>query len=147
MRHEIQTDHPIQARKADLELINKKKRTCHLVGLVVPADHWEKIKESEKIDKCLDLTRELKKAVEYESENDTSCSWRLWNDSQGPRKETGRTEGEWKNRDHRTFKNRYNTEKSPGDLRKLAVAQTSRKNHELKLLWKTRNEMFNKRMV
>ena len=41
----------------------------------VPADHWVKMKENEKIDKYLDLTRELKKTVEYEGESDTNCSW------------------------------------------------------------------------
>ena len=29
-----------------------------------------------------------------------------------------------------------NTEKNPGDLRKLAVIQTSEKNHQLMLMWK-----------
>ena len=30
-----------------------------------------------------------------------------------------------------------NTEKSPGDLRRLAVTQTSLKDHQLTLMWKT----------
>ena len=34
-----QTDHPIQAWKPNLFLINKKKRTCHLVVFVVPTNH------------------------------------------------------------------------------------------------------------
>ena len=42
-------------------LINKKKITCHLVDFVVPADHRVKMKESEKIDKYLNLARELRK--------------------------------------------------------------------------------------
>ena len=33
--------------------------------------------------------------------------------------------------------NGQNTEKSPGDLRRPAVAQTPMKNHQLKLIWKT----------
>ena len=40
-------------------LIIKKKRTCHLVDFAVPLDHRMKIKESENIDKYLDLAREL----------------------------------------------------------------------------------------
>ena len=42
-------------------IINKKKRTCKIVDFAVPADHRVKLKESEKKDKYLDLTRELKK--------------------------------------------------------------------------------------
>ena len=37
-------------------------------------------------------------------------------------------------------KNGQNTEKSPGDLRRLAVTQTPVKNHQLKLMWKTLRE-------
>ena len=58
---EIQTDHLIPARRPDLVLINKKKRTCHIVDFAVPADHRVKLKEIEKKDKCLDLAKELKK--------------------------------------------------------------------------------------
>ena len=58
---EIQTDHLITARRPDLVLINKKKRTCHIVDFAVPADHRVKLKEIEKKDKYLDLARELKK--------------------------------------------------------------------------------------
>ena len=57
---EIQTDHLITARRPDLVLINKKERTCHSVDFAVPADHRVKLKEIEKKDKYLDLTRELK---------------------------------------------------------------------------------------
>ena len=33
-----------------------------------------------------------------------------------------------------------NTEKSPGDLRRLAVTQTPMKNHQLTLMWKDQKE-------
>ena len=39
----------------------QKKRTCQVVDSGVPADHWVKLKESEKKDKYIDLARELKK--------------------------------------------------------------------------------------
>ena len=54
MRHkilwefEIQTDHLIPARRRDLMLINKKKKTCHQVDFAVPSDHRMKMKENEK---------------------------------------------------------------------------------------------------
>ena len=38
------------------------------------------------------------------------------------------------------IENGQNTEKSPGDLRRLAVIQTPAKDHLLKLMWKTLNE-------
>ena len=44
---DIQTDHLISARRPDLIIINKKKRTCKIVDFAVPADHRMKLKESE----------------------------------------------------------------------------------------------------
>ena len=57
----IQTDHLIPARRPDLIIINKRKRICKIVDFAVPADHRINLKESEKIDKYLDLAKELKK--------------------------------------------------------------------------------------
>ena len=37
-----------------------------------------KLKECEKRDKYLGLTRELKKNVEHESDNYTNCNWCSW---------------------------------------------------------------------
>ena len=56
-----QTDHLILARRPDLTIINKKKRTWRNVDFAVLADHRVKVKESEKNDKYLDLARGLKK--------------------------------------------------------------------------------------
>ena len=66
-------DHQISTRRPDQVLINKKKRTCHLVDFAVPGDYRVKIKESEMIDKYLDLSRE-KKAVEHEDDSDFKYS-------------------------------------------------------------------------
>ena len=57
----IQTDHLIPARRPDLIIINKKKRTCKTVDFAVPADHRIKLKQCEKKYKYLDFARELKK--------------------------------------------------------------------------------------
>ena len=54
-------DHLSSARRPDLIIINKKKRTCKIVNFAVPADHRIKLKECEKKNKYLDLARELKK--------------------------------------------------------------------------------------
>ena len=57
----IQMDHLIPARRADLIIINKKKRICKIVDFAVPANHRINLKECEKKDKYLDLASELKK--------------------------------------------------------------------------------------
>ena len=51
---EIQTDHLISARRADLIIVKKKNRTCRIVDIV-------KSKECEKRDKYLDVARKFKK--------------------------------------------------------------------------------------
>ena len=53
-------DYPIPDRRRDMMLINKKKRTCQLMDFIIPIDHELKRKQSRKIDKYLDLARELK---------------------------------------------------------------------------------------
>ena len=58
---EIKTDPLIPARRPNLVLINKKEITCQLVDFAVPADDRVKLKENEKMNKYLDLSRELKK--------------------------------------------------------------------------------------
>ena len=57
----IQTDHLIPARRPDLKILNNKKENLQNCRFAVPVDHRINLKESEKKDKYLDLTRELKK--------------------------------------------------------------------------------------
>ena len=45
---ELQVDHQISARKADLVIVNKKQRTCWIVDFAIPADHKVKLKEGKK---------------------------------------------------------------------------------------------------
>ena len=61
MDFEVITDHLLSARRLDLELKKQNKRTCRLVYFVVPAEHRVKIKESENVDKYLELARERTK--------------------------------------------------------------------------------------
>ena len=60
--------------------------------------------------------------------------------TKGLLKGTGRF-GSWRTSgDHLNYsiiENGQNTEKSPGDLRRLAVSQNPVKDHLLKLMWKT----------
>ena len=57
---DIQTDKPIQARRPDVIIINKKEKFCQIVDFAVPADHRINIKEKEKRSKYTELARELK---------------------------------------------------------------------------------------
>ena len=71
---DIQTEHLISARRPDLIIINKKKRTCRIVDFGVPADHWVKLKENENRDwPCKGIE---KKTVEHQCEIYTNCNWR-----------------------------------------------------------------------
>ena len=74
----IETGHLISARRPDLIIINKKKKTCKIVDFAVLADYRIKLKEWEKRDKYLDLARELKKTMEHEGDNYTNCDWCFW---------------------------------------------------------------------
>ena len=97
-----------------------------------------KLKECEKKDKYLDLATELKKkTVEYAGDNYTNCNWCVWNSNERITKGTRglgswRTSGDYPN--DSIIENGQNTEKSPGDLRRLAVTQTPVKNHRLTLM-------------
>ena len=76
---DIHTDHLISARRPDLIIINKKKRTCKIVDFAVLADHRIKLKEFDKKVKYLDLAKELKKTMEHAGDNYTNCNWCVWN--------------------------------------------------------------------
>ena len=145
---EIQTDHLISARRPDLVILNKKKkkkkrkkrRTCQIVDFAVSANHRVNLKESEKIDKYLDLARELKKTIEYVSDGDTNCNWCAQYCHQRISRGTGELGNKRTSGDHPNYsiiKISQNNEKSSGDLRRLTVAQTPMRNHQLTLVWKT----------
>ena len=74
--------------------------------------------------------------MKHEGNGDTNCYWCTWNNPQrlgkGPRKlRNQRTSGDHAN--YSIIKIGQNTEKSPGDLRRLAITQTSEKD-QLKLV-------------
>ena len=107
------------------------------MDFAVPADHRVKLKESEKKDKYLDLARELKKTEKHESGGYTNCQWCSWYSHRRIIKGTGglgnkRTSGGHPN--YYIIDNSLNTEKSPGNLRRLVVTQTSVKPYQLILV-------------
>ena len=78
--------------------------------------------------------------MEYEGDNYTNCNWCIWKSNQRITKGTGGL-GSWQtsgdNPNYYIIENSQNSEKSPGDLRRLAVIQTPVKDHQLTLMGKT----------
>ena len=110
----------------------QKKRTCRIVDFSVPADQKVKLKETEKKDNFLDLVRVFQKAVVQESDDYTNCNWYTWYNHRRIGKGTGGLGNNRVSGDHPEYCSieiGQNTEKSPGDLRKLAVTKTP--------VWKT----------
>ena len=57
----IQIDHVIEARRPELVVVDKKRRTCKIIDFAVPDDSRIEEEEKEKIEKYQDLRRELQK--------------------------------------------------------------------------------------
>ena len=57
----IQTDHVIEARRPDLIVVDKMKRSCKIIDFAVPGDSRIEEKDEDKIEKYQDLGRELQK--------------------------------------------------------------------------------------
>ena len=94
------------------------------MDFAVLTDHRAKMKESEKVDKYLDLARELKKLWNMRVTVIPIVDSALGTVLKGLKKGL---ENQRKNRDnpYQSFvKIGQNIEKSPGDLKKLAVTQT-----------------------
>ena len=107
---------------------------------IVPADHRIKLKECEKRDKYLDLARELKKLWNMKVTIIVIVIGAFGTVTKGLLK--GLEDfGSWRpSGDHPNnsiIENGQNTEKSPGDLRRLAITQSQVKDHQMSLMWKT----------
>ena len=79
------------------------------------------------------------KTMEHERNSVANCNWCTWNNPQKTSKETEQLESKRTSGDHPSniIKIGQNTEKSPEDLRRLAVTQTPVRNHLLTLVRKT----------
>ena len=133
---EIQTVPLIPSRGPNLVLINKKikeynfflnKRTYQLIDVAVPADHKLIIKENETTVKCFNLAKELKK------------QWKMKVTVMiiiiGTLGAIPKVAGIIRNyHPNYSIKIGQNTEKSPVELRRLAVIQTPVKYHQLRLV-------------
>ena len=99
------------------------------MDFVILADHRVKLKESEKKDKYLDLAREMKKkTVEHENGSYASCNWCSWYSDQRIATKTWELGNKRTSRSHACYSIAeigQNTEKSPEELKRVAVVQTS----------------------
>ena len=118
---DIQTDNPISARRPDLVIINKIKRTCKIVDFASPDDHRIKLKEGEKKDKH----KGTEKTMEPVGNNYTNRDWCFWYCHQRIIKGTKGLGSRRTSEDHPNYniiENGQNTEKSAGVLKRIAVS-------------------------
>ena len=81
------------------------------------------------------------KAVENDGQRNTNLGRCIRNSHQEVGEETGVIGNQRENRNHLNYSMAEiseNTQKSPGDLIRLAVTQSPVKNYQLTLVWKTR---------
>ena len=75
--------------------------------------------------------------MEHEDNDDSCCDWHTWNHPKKLGKGSGRVENQTTSGHHpdnSIVEISQNTEKSSGDLRRLAVTQTPVKNYQLTLV-------------
>ena len=127
------------------QLQQQQKRTCWIVVFAIPANHGIKLKESEKRDKYLDLAREVKKQWNMKVTVIPIIIGALGTiikelvQGLEDMEKRGRVEII---QTTALLRSRRNTEKSPGNLRRLAVTQTPEKNQQLTLMWKTLKDFY-----
>ena len=102
------------------------------MDFAVPADHRIKLKESGKRDKYLDLARKLKKLWNMKVTIIPIVIGAFGTVTEGLLK--GLEDLEFERRVESIIENGQNTEKSPGDERRLAVTQSPVKDHQLTLM-------------
>ena len=115
----------------------KKKKTCKIVNVALPADHRVKLKENEKMDKYLHLSRKLKKLWKTKVTIIPIAIGARGRVTKMINKGTGwfgnkRMSGQHPN--YCIFEIIQNTKKSSGNLSTLVVTQTAVKDHQLTLM-------------
>ena len=164
-------DYQISARQPDLVTVNKKRREP-TEQWALPSETQRKQKERKILKPGLRTDRKTMKlkgegdtidttsgTLDKKEQRKTNCSdqkHRIWNtkvtliptviDAFGKiSKRTGRVGNKRTNGDHQIysiFRISENTEKSPEDLKGLAIVQTPKEDHQLTLVWKTLKEII-----
>ena len=109
------------------------------MDFAIPSESKRKQKDTQ----TLGPPKRTKIAVEHEGDGDIGYNWCTWNTPQWFGKRSGRSGNRKKNQkclNYSLLEINQNTELSPGNLRRLAVTQTTEKDHQLNLVWKTCKE-------
>ena len=61
----IQCDREIKAKKPDIVAVKKNERSCAIIDIAIPRGIRVSEKEKEKIERCQELKREIKKYMEH----------------------------------------------------------------------------------
>ena len=136
---EVQIDHQISARRSDLIIliiiiiIRELAELSTLLSRQITEWNWKKVKRGKSTKPYLGI----EKTVEHESDDYTNYNWCSWYGHQRIGTRTGRLGTNGTGRDcpnYRIVEIGQNTEKSPGDLKRLAVTQTPVRNSQLTLI-------------
>ena len=122
---EIQRNQLIPTRKPDLWIIKRKmkKLICCPKVFAFLSDYQLKINDSEKINKYLNIVREIKSYISKD-DCDASCNLSTLYDPQNAPKKAGGTGNQRKNRDKADYTiNEFSQkfDESTGNLRRLAI--------------------------
>ena len=63
----IRTDHNIEATRPDLVLVDKSRKSCHIIDVAIPEDSGVREKEFEKVEKYQNLAIELRRMWEVKA--------------------------------------------------------------------------------
>ena len=134
----------IPVRRPDIVKKKKKEKKENLPnsGLYCPVRPQSENQRKRKKRQVLRPCHRTKKAGEQKSNGDTDCKWRTWNNPWMFYEEVRRVGNRRTNRDQPNYsivEIVQNTEKSPGDLRRLAVTYTPMKDHQQTLAWTLTN--------
>ena len=116
----------------DLVIVNENIDNLLNIGYCGSGRPYLKLNESEKQRQILSHCYRNKNLKEDEGDCDTNCNWWAWYNDQ----RIGKWTGSGDHLENNIIKISHNTEKSSGNLRKLAVTQTPGKGYQLTLVWK-----------
>ena len=112
----------------------QKRKTCRIVDLAVPTDHWLELKESKKRDNTYILQKNWKKRnmnlIVIQIVIGVLGTLNKETEGLGNKKTSGE-------HPHCSIVDiGQNTKKNPGELKSLVFTQSPEENHQLTLVWK-----------
>ena len=141
----IQTDPPKLIQKTNPSVNHTHKReNLPSSGFCCFSGSLSENKKAKRLT-ILGPCQKTRKAMQLQGDGDTNYSWRALNSSKRLEKGSGRVGNQRSNRDRPVYsivEIGQNTQKSPGDTRKLVVTQTPFKDSQPTLVGKTRKEWY-----